>query len=121
MGARDDFSKALDRFPPDPDSLAGKEEREPRPGPPADKLPIQDRIDLHGMTLEQARRAVDGFLKQAAGRGLRKVLIIHGKGGGVLKTGVARYLEGHPLAGRRQPAKTADGGSGALVVLLRAQ
>lgn len=118
----DDFARALEQYLPDAANLAGKDpsttdrkSAEPHP----DRLPIQASIDLHGQTLEQARRSVDHFLKESVNRSLRKVLIIHGKGSGVLQAGIRAYLEGHPLAGRRTVAKREDGGSGALVVVIR--
>jgi len=118
----DEFARALERYLPDAANLEGKDapsnQRQPD-APHPDRLPIQASIDLHGQTLEQARRSVDKFLKESANRGLRKILIIHGKGSGILQTGIRDYLEGHPLAGRRTIARREEGGSGALVVIVR--
>src|SRR5882672_12739426 len=44
------------------------------------KLVPQASLDLHGMTLAAAERAVAGFLDDAALRDLRVVLIVTGKG-----------------------------------------
>ena len=118
----DDFARALERYLPDAAELEGKDApAAPRQAdaPHPDRLPVQASIDLHGQTLEQARRSVGHFLKESANRGLRKILIIHGKGSGVLQAGIRSYLEGHPLAGRRSVARREDGGSGALVVIVR--
>ena len=44
------------------------------------QMRVEDRIDLHGMTQEEARRALDRFLTSAASDGKRCVLVITGKG-----------------------------------------
>ena len=118
----EDFAKALERYLPDTQSIRGKEpevQNGPIDTPGTERLPIQASVDLHGQTLEEACRSVDRFLKASAGQGLRKVLIIHGKGAGILRLGISRFLEGHPLAGKRQPAPRDAGGTGALIVLIR--
>ena len=91
------------------------------------RLPIDDTIDLHGMTLEQACNAVDDFLRAAVQQAYQKVLIIHGKGthtseeseGGVLRSEIRKYLELHPLAGETGVPKIQQGGEGAVWVLVR--
>ena len=117
-----DFSDMLEQYLPDPQEAKQREQAElqtkNRRANSAAQLPIEARCDLHGQTAEQARRSVDVFLKDCASRGLRKVLIIHGKGEGILQQAVVRYLEGHPLAGQRTAAPQAEGGRGALVVLV---
>src|SRR5215471_3139336 len=55
--------------------------------------PVEARLDLHGMTQEEAHRALGGFLRAARAAGKRVVLVITGRGrvgGGVLKTAVPR-------------------------------
>src|SRR5512139_44863 len=42
--------------------------------------PVQDSIDLHGNTSDEARRLLVSFLQESAQRGLRCVTVIHGKG-----------------------------------------
>ena len=87
---------------------------------------IQDGIDLHGMNRDEAAVAVAGFLNECAGRGLRCVRIVHGKGLGsrnrepVLKSKLRKWLpqRADVLAFCQAPAN--DGGSGALWLLLRA-
>ena len=41
---------------------------------------VQGHIDLHGMTREEAKAAVDGFLRKARSAGKRCVLLVHGRG-----------------------------------------
>lgn len=85
---------------------------------------VQARLDLHGCTVAEARRLLGIFLDDCCRQGLRKVLIIHGKGfhsqgEPVLKKAVYELLEGDPRCGLRRVANREDGGSGATWVILR--
>jgi DNA-nicking Smr family endonuclease len=82
---------------------------------------IQDGIDLHGLNRDQAAAIVADFLDQCLARGLRCVRIVHGKGLGILKAKLRKWLPQRQevLAYCQAPAN--DGGSGALLVLLRAK
>ncbi len=87
--------------------------------------PVQDRLDLHGNTADAARRLLQAFLREAAQRGLRCVLVIHGKGinspGGeaVLRRLTRHWLAQRPDALAWCDAPPRDGGSGAVLVLLK--
>ncbi|HJV82916.1 Smr/MutS family protein [Noviherbaspirillum sp.] len=87
---------------------------------------IQGQLDLHGMRREEAREALAEFLRNAVKRGQRCVRIIHGKGLGsinkepVLKSKVRSWLVQKEEVIAFCQARAADGGSGALVVLLKA-
>jgi DNA-nicking Smr family endonuclease len=101
------------------------------------QLPIEGRLDLHGMTQERARYALDGFIADAYGRGLRTVLIITGKGlkprpgivdpwagagAGILRVQTPRWLNEAPNRARVlafTEAQPQHGGGGALYVLIR--
>jgi DNA-nicking Smr family endonuclease len=95
------------------------------------KLVPQASLDLHGMTLAAAERAVAGFLDDAAVRDLRVVLIVTGKGlrlqGGRMLGGRIRgeFLGWLNRADNRhrvravRPAHPRHGGGGAFYVLLR--
>lgn len=88
------------------------------------ELRPQASLDLHGMTAREAEDAIGEFLRDAARRGLEKVLIIHGKGNHsegapVLRAAARRTLESSRLAGRFGPADRADGGTGATWVVVR--
>jgi DNA-nicking Smr family endonuclease len=86
---------------------------------------VQGQIDLHGLRVEEARAALTEFLTQALKRHQRCLRVIHGKGLGsvgrepVLKGKVLRWLvqRDEVLAFCQAPPN--DGGSGALLVLLR--
>ncbi|MBU1450767.1 MAG: Smr/MutS family protein [Proteobacteria bacterium] len=91
-------------------------------------FPIQDHLDLHGLGLQEAQQEVSAFVDSAAARGLRHVLLVHGRGKGspggvpVLKQALAAWLE-HKRFARRVlafcTARTIDGGAGAMYLLLR--
>jgi DNA-nicking Smr family endonuclease len=86
---------------------------------------IQDHLDLHGANTEQARALVVTFLNQNLLRGHRCVRIVHGKGLGsknrepVLKKNVGKWLAQRQEILAYCQAKQVDGGSGALLVLLK--
>jgi len=87
---------------------------------------IQSQLDLHGLRTDEAREALGEFLRSAIKRGQRCVRVIHGKGLGsinkepVLKNKVRNWLAQKDEVLAFCQAKAADGGAGALVVLLRA-
>jgi DNA-nicking Smr family endonuclease len=86
---------------------------------------VQAELDLHGLTRTEAHEAVAGFLREALRRARRCVRIVHGKGLGsknrepVLKGKVRVWLAQRDdvLAFCQAPA--AQGGSGAMLVLLK--
>lgn len=89
------------------------------------QFPVQDTLDLHGLSSDAARRLLLEFLRDASGRGLRCVCIIHGKGRhtqtgeGVLKTRTRHWLTqcAEVLAFCEAPPNW--GGGGAVLTLLR--
>jgi DNA-nicking Smr family endonuclease len=91
------------------------------------QLAVEARLDLHGLTQEEAHRALVSFVHQAHASGLRTVLVITGKGGfgdarGVLREAVPRWLNEGDLRPRVLScawAQPKHGGAGALYVLLR--
>jgi DNA-nicking Smr family endonuclease len=89
---------------------------------------MQAHFDLHGMILPDAKEALKEFIIGSVRKGLRAVLVVHGRGlrspGGraVLKHACAGWLShgaigGHVLA--FASARASDGGAGAMYVLLR--
>lgn len=86
---------------------------------------IQAQIDLHGHRVDEAREALAEFLRESIKRGRRCVRVVHGKGLGSLgKVPVLRGKVRGWLAQRDEvlafcQARAADGGSGAVMVLLR--
>ncbi len=104
------------------------------------QYPIEARIDLHGMTQDDAHRTLGAFIARSARAGLRCVLVITGKGlrrldderpggpdsgrgeVGILRNAAPRWLNEAPNRARIlafAAAQPRDGGGGALYVLLR--
>lgn len=79
----------------------------------------QRTLDLHGKTAKDALIAVENFLWQAQASDLQLVLVITGKGAGILKDEVSHRLRQHALVARFQEADRTLGGSGALLVHLK--
>lgn len=118
----------------------------PRPAPPPDiaagdsagvdrrtadrfrrgKLPIDGRLDLHGLYQDAAHAALNDFIASSAATGRRVVLVITGRGSregsGVLRARLPDWLNqppcrAHVLAFNR--AQPQHGGDGAFYVLLK--
>jgi DNA-nicking Smr family endonuclease len=86
---------------------------------------VQAELDLHGMTVEQARPALAAFLKASVEAGGRCVRVIHGQGHhssgpeAVLRDKVTHWLVQHAIVLAFAQGKEADGGAGAVRVLLK--
>ncbi len=86
---------------------------------------LQGEIDLHGLRRDEARERIAAFLHDAARSGLRCVRVVHGKGHGspgrepVLKAKVKSWLIQRSEVLAFTHARPADGGHGALIVLLK--
>ncbi len=89
------------------------------------RLPIDIRIDLHGMTQDRARLALLDFLQMAQRADYRIVLVITGKGNegkGVLRQNVPNWLhlkEFSALINGFRDSHISHGGEGALYVRIR--
>ncbi|MBP0622251.1 Smr/MutS family protein [Cupriavidus consociatus] len=85
----------------------------------------QDKVDLHGLRSDEAREALAEFLRRSVRNGVRCVRVIHGKGLGspdklpVLKGKVRSWLVQKEEVLAFVQAREAEGGAGALMVLLR--
>ena len=80
--------------------------------------PIGEELDLHRLTVNEALTRLDQFLNTAFQTGLYRVRIVHGKGTGILRQEVRRYLSRHPLVKSHRPADRYHGGAGATQVEL---
>ena len=85
---------------------------------------VQAQLDLHGLRRDQAREALGAFLREAGRSGWRCVRVVHGKGHGspgrepVLKGKVKSWLVQKSEVIAFTQARAAQGGAGALIVLL---
>ena len=88
---------------------------------------MQDQLDLHGLRSDDARALLVDFLNEALVKGWRCVRIVHGKGlrsenrEPVLKRKVGNWLAQRDEVLAFVQARPEDGGSGAVVVLLKAR
>jgi DNA-nicking Smr family endonuclease len=89
---------------------------------------VQDHVDLHGLNRDEARAKVGTFIKSAHDRGLRCVLVIHGRGlrskdkVPVLKERLKAWLTRGSIGTKVlafTSAQRYDGATGAVYVLLR--
>lgn len=87
--------------------------------------PIGASLDLHGLSQDQARAALERFVGRCYGEGHRAVLVITGQGrlgGGVLRRRLVEWLEAPPLralVAGVSPAQRRHGGEGAFYVALK--
>lgn len=84
----------------------------------------QEIVDLHGMTGEEATHILERKIELFFSRGVRKILIIHGKGshsaGAAVLPGLVRQiLQQNPQIGEFGSANRRNGGSGATWAILR--
>jgi DNA-nicking Smr family endonuclease len=97
---------------------------------PSVRKPVRDdappSIHLRKLTLDEALRRLESQLRGYAGKGLREVLVIHGKGQGsiggvsVLGPEVRTWCDRNPaLVSSWREAPTRWGGSGAIVVVIQ--
>ncbi|WP_232629642.1 Smr/MutS family protein [Methylobacterium sp. Leaf118] len=127
--------RTLPPRPPGPAAPPGLERRERR-GLERGTLPIEARIDLHGLYQSEAHAALVGFLMRSRAAGHARVLVVTGKGGdpalrgrgeglserGVLRRSVPHWLRGPDLRGivlGFEESARQHGGEGALYVRLR--
>jgi DNA-nicking Smr family endonuclease len=129
-----DFSQILDTWENRGDRRAkepyDKDEvgLEPRPLPPRadmERSPVDDELDLHGQLAEEAVASLRFFLRESRLAGLRKVLVIHGKGlhsenrKAVLKQAVHQVLVKDKNVAAWGEAGRKEGGRGASWVWLK--
>jgi DNA-nicking Smr family endonuclease len=126
------LEESLNWLPGDPELASGDELVYHRAGVQTSVLKklrrgqyrVQAEIDLHGLTVAEAKQALRDFLATALDRQYRCVRIIHGKGlrsghrGPVLKGVVSSVLRRVKPVVAYVSARQVDGGTGAVYVLL---
>ncbi len=88
------------------------------------KLPIEHALDLHGLTIKQARSELIVFLGECEAAGVSHAIIVHGKGfrskdKPIIKPMVNSWLRAVDNVLAFHSAQAKDGGSGAVYVLLK--
>ena len=80
---------------------------------------VETECDVRGMSLDEALLAVDMFLDGAMLNKLRQVYIIHGKGTGILRSGIQAALKKNPAVKEFRLGKYGEGEDGVTVVTMR--
>ncbi|HJU41851.1 MAG TPA: Smr/MutS family protein [Vicinamibacterales bacterium] len=80
-------------------------------------LPIEDAIDLHSFAPRDVVPVVDDYLHAAHEKGFREVRLIHGRGKGVQRAAIQRFLRDHALVEGFRDAP--DSHLGATLVVLK--
>jgi DNA mismatch repair protein MutS2 len=75
-------------------------------------------VDLRGMRVDEALRAVELELDRATQAGEEQVHVLHGHGSGALKSAVREHLQRSPYVAKARPAQQHEGGDGVTVVEL---
>ncbi len=106
----------------DVEIIEQKEEKEKTKSFEYKGLKIEDvplKIDLHGLTVEQALEKLDKYLDSAYLSGFSFVYIEHGKGTGTLRDAVFEFLRKHPHIAHFQTAMPSEGGAGVTIVYFK--
>jgi DNA-nicking Smr family endonuclease len=82
------------------------------------RVPIEDSFDLHSFRPEDVAGVLADYLEEAQRLGLREVRIIHGKGIGVRRAEVRKWLAGESRVVDFFDAPPDRGGLGATVVVV---
>jgi DNA mismatch repair protein MutS2 len=86
-----------------------------RPAPVQVRVPL---LDVRGMRVDEALRALDLELDRALRAGEERVQVLHGHGSGALKAAVREHLQRSPYVSRSRPAEQHEGGDGVTVAEL---
>lgn len=76
-------------------------------------------LDVRGRTLDEAILETDTYLDGAFLAGLTEVMVIHGKGTGVLRAGLRDYFRGHAHVKSFRPGQYGEGDEGVTVITLK--
>ncbi len=106
----------------DPASIRYKAEAPPVPQAKPRKLLNPDydvKLDLHGLTVEQAEARVHACLMRCVELKKRRLLVVHGKGEGILRYEIRALLAGSSKVSQVQEVPPKLGGDGAVMAILR--
>lgn len=81
--------------------------------------PVQQEVDLRGMTVEEGIMELDNFIDSALLSGITLLTVIHGKGTGVLRKAVQERLKRHPSVKSYRLGNYGEGEAGVTIVELK--
>jgi len=87
--------------------------------PESRRMVVSPRVDLRGMTVDEALFELDHRIDEASLANMEKLEIIHGKGTGALRSAVTQYLKKHPMVAEHRLGEIYEGGLGVTVVRLK--
>lgn len=82
-------------------------------------MSISTQVDIRGSSVDEAVEILDKFLDDAAIAGLGEITIVHGKGTGMLRNGVHRFLKSNGHVKDFRLGKYGEGESGVTIVSLK--
>ena len=111
----------------DKDANSSEQEKSTLPRGGYKNLPIEGKIDLHGLTKEEAWEALKIFINDSVAKGKRKLLIVHGKGNHRLESQnicplaetVRLFIETDSRLGASGHPENKQGGKGATWVIIK--
>ena len=80
---------------------------------------VSTSVDLRGMNIEEGIVEVDAFIDRALRQNLNQITIIHGKGTGVLRTGIQQHLRKHKAIKSFRLGTYGEGESGVTIAELK--
>ncbi|NLL04303.1 MAG: endonuclease MutS2 [Clostridiaceae bacterium] len=80
---------------------------------------IRNEVDVRGLSLDDALEVVDKYLDDVVITGLSEICIIHGKGTGVLRSGIHRYLKSNKRVKSYRLGKYGEGEDGVTIVEIK--
>jgi len=83
------------------------------------RIPIEDSFDLHSFLPRDLPSVLAEYLEEARRKRLREVRLIHGKGKGVRRAQVRRFLAENPLVEAFGDAPPERGSVGATIAILK--
>ena len=90
-----------------------------RTGKTRASAPVQQEVDLRGMTVEEGIMELDNFIDSALLSGITLLTVIHGKGTGVLRKAVQERLKRHPSVKSYRLGNYGEGEAGVTIVELK--
>ncbi len=83
-----------------------------------DTAPAANEVHVRHLTVDEALLKLDQYLDATFMEGLHQIRVVHGKGAGVLREVVRKWLHTHPLVKSYRPGEYGEGGAGVTIVQL---